>query len=234
MQGKRLLAAAMLAIGGANVASADVLWSNTGSGIEGIDVFSSEIQSPLLEDGIFAGDPGPYNVTGIRLGYDNTGDLPVSSDVLVSFWDTVNYNIIDSTPIASSQIGTTFRFNFLAQPGAGDTGLLNLPGGPLLFPDSDFGVMVNFVAPNTSTAMAGINHLFKDVPVSVGTSDNFFAYDWDFNGVVDGTEVFQWQSGPFAHANLYMEIQGAAAVPEPGSAMLLAGAGLSLLRRRRA
>jgi hypothetical protein len=233
MRGKCLVAAAIVSMGAANFASADIIWSNTGSGIEGVDVFSSSLQSPLLEDGFFAGDPGPFSVTGIRLGYDNTGLGPVNADVLVSFWDTVNYDVDPATsPIASGQIGSTLRFNFIAQTGAGDTGMLILPN-ELLFGDNSFGVIVNFVAPDTNTPMAELNHLFKDIPVTTGTSDGLFAYDFDLNGTIDGTEVFQWADGPFPNANLFMEIQGAA-VPEPASAMLMPLGGLALLRRRRA
>jgi hypothetical protein len=234
MQGKHLWAAAVVTLGAAQLASADVLWSNTSGNLEAVEVFSSPIQSSLIEDGSFAGDPGPFNVTGIRLGYDNTSLVPVNADVLVSFWDTVNYDVLPLTsPLASGQIGSTFRFNFLAGLGAGDTGLLGLPGGPLLFPDNNFGVMVTFVAPNTNIPLAEINHLFKDIPLTIGSSDGLFGYDFDLSGGITGDEVFQWQDGPFPHANLFMEIEGAA-VPEPGSAMLAALGGLSLLRRRRA
>jgi hypothetical protein len=231
MQAKGLIAAALVSLGGASLASADVLWSNTGSGVEGIDVFSSAIQSPLIEDGFFA-DSGAHNITGIKLGYDNTAITPLNADVLITFFDTVDYSIVDNAPIASGQIGSTLRFNFVAAPGAGETSLLDLTG--LVIPDNNFGVIVNFVSPNTNIPMAQINHLFKDVPMTIGGSDNFFGYDFDLNAVIDGTEVFQWQDGPFAHANLYMEIQGSAAVPEPATAGLAALGGLGLLRRRRA
>jgi hypothetical protein len=228
---KQLWAAAIVTLGATRLASADVLWSNTSGNLEAIDIFSSEIQAPLLEDGILAGE-GPFTLTGIRLGYDNTGLVPVNADVLISFWDTVDYNGPLASPVASGPVGSAHRFNFIASPGAGDTGVLSIPGG-LLFPDNSFGVIVNFVAPDTTTPLSSINHLFKDIPVTVGSSDGLFGYDFNLDGLIVGDEVFQWQDGPFPHANLFMEIQGTA-VPEPGSAMLATLGGLILLRRRRA
>ncbi|HEY7090698.1 MAG TPA: hypothetical protein VH518_21555 [Tepidisphaeraceae bacterium] len=219
----------------ADFASADVLFSNRGGGTEGTDVFSSQLNAPTLEDGVFAAPLGPQSITGINIGYDNTGVTPVSMDVLVSFWDTVNYDVVPATSsIVSGQVGPTYRFSVMAAPGANETGLMSLTGGPLLFPDNSFGVVVNFVAPAGNTPLLAINHLFKDVPVATGSSDGLFAFDQDLSGVIDGNEVFTWQDGPFPDANMYLEIQGSAVpVPEPAAAGLAALAGASLLRRRR-
>ncbi len=232
MHRKLVHLAALVALGG-GFASADTLFNNFGSGVTGPDIFSSAIKAPLIEDGKFA-SPGAYNVTGINLGYDNTGDNPVNVDVLVSFWDSVNYApSLLSSPLNGGQIGSTYRFSFSANPGADETGLLIIPGGPLSFPDSDWGVVVNFVNPGTSTPIDGINHLFRDVPVTIGTSDALFAYDYDGNSIIDGTETFTWEGDGYPAGNMVFSIEGSA-VPEPASAMLLSLGGLGLLRRRRA
>src|SRR5262245_20426721 len=217
-------ATGLLTLGaGADIASADVLFSNRGGGVEAVDVFSSQLEAPTLEDGVFAGALGPQSITGINIGYDNTGVTPVSMDVLVSFWDTVNYDVLPATsPVASGKVGPTYRFSVVAAPGANETGLMPLTGGPLLFPDNSFGVIVNFVAPSGNTPLAGINHLFKDIPLTIGSSDGLFAFDADLNGVIDGSEEFTWKDGPFPDANMYLEIQGSPVViPEPASAMLV-------------
>jgi hypothetical protein len=214
------------------VASADVLFSNRGSGVVSADVFSSAINAPLLEDGQFDSS-GPLDVTGVNLGYDNTGNDPVDVDVLISFWDSVNYSpSLSNAVLNENQIGTTYRFSFVANPGADETGLLAIPSGPLTFPDSDWGVIVNFVSPGTSIPMSGINHLFRDVPVTVGTSDRLFAYDYDGDDMIDSTETWTWEGDGYPAGNLFFSVEGSS-VPEPAATMLLTVTGLGLLRRRR-
>jgi hypothetical protein len=226
-------AVGMATAGVASVASADVLFSNRGTGPNSPDVFSSAINAPLVEDGSFTG-PGPFDVSAINIGYDNTGIDPLNVDVLVSFWDTIDYNVSPITnPVNTAQIGGTYRFSILANPGADETGWLTIPDGPLGFLDADWGVMVSFVQTGTDIASPDINHLFRDVPIGVGSSDELFGYDFDNNTIIAGDELFTWQGDGFPPGNLYFEIQGSQAVPEPSAVFVAGMSALTLLRRRR-
>lgn len=233
-------AAFAIASGFSQVAEAAVLFSNRGSGNIATEdgagnIFSSANEAPTLEDVNFV-NPGAYNITGINVGYDNTGAVPVGLDMLVSFWDTVNYT---APVVNASQLGSTYRIPLLAGTGANQTGFLALPGGPLSVPDSSIGVIISFVTTNTNTPISGIGHLFRNVPVTTGSSANEFSFDENLNGVLQGatspsgSEVFTWADDEFPHANMWLEVQGEL-VPEPGSLALIGLGGLALVRCRRA
>ncbi|WP_428937037.1 hypothetical protein [Fontivita pretiosa] len=230
--GKCMLAMVTLAAAG-SIASADVLFDNRGLGIDSPDIFSSDIRAWVLEDGRFP-TSAAHQITAINIGYHNTdpAQRPLAADVLVRFWDTVNYDVIPVTSaVHSGPIGPEYRFSIVAQPGANETGLLLLPGGGVLLADNDWGVMIDFVLPGTSTPLAGINHLFRDVPVTLGSSDALFGCDEDGNGIVSGTELFTWEGGGFPAGNMYLQIHGTA-IPEASAAIGVAVAGIGLAGRR--
>ena len=69
---------------------------------------------------------------GINIGYSNVSNLPQAFDVLVQFYDTVNYGVGSGVPIASTPLGPTYRLPVFGVAGAGETGMLLLPG--VVFP----------------------------------------------------------------------------------------------------
>ncbi|HWP39745.1 MAG TPA: hypothetical protein VNL70_02380 [Tepidisphaeraceae bacterium] len=216
--GRCVLAVVALA-GACSMSGAEVLFDNRGLGIDAPDIFSSDLRAWVLEDGRFAA-PGAHQITGINIGYHNTNPAQqvLAADVLIRFWDTVDYDVIPVTAaVHSGPIGPEYRFSIVAQPGANETGLLALPGGGVFLADNDWGVMIQFVLPGTSTPMPGINHLFRDVPVTLGSSDALFGYDENGNGIVSGNELFTWEGDGFPAGNMYLQINGVS-VPEAGMA----------------
>jgi hypothetical protein len=233
--------------------SADVLFSTRGSGpiTDANHIFVSDpaIPGATLEDANLVGI-GPLSIGSVRLGYYNDSSAPVNLDALVTFFDTVDYNVAANAPIAASQIGSTYRINFTAEPGVilgfpynwGETGLLSLPGGPLSLPDSSIGVMLRFVDANTNVTNATVLPTYHDVvtpPTMIGTSDDLFAADFNGDGLIVGEEVGTWfapddPDTPFYDglppANLYIELNSTA--PEPGSLAFLAISVAGMRRRR--
>src|SRR3974377_1550305 len=112
MSGKLGLIVAALLVS-AQVASADVLWSNRYSGgvaaavaignADGTaaDAAFSNVSAAdtsgaypsVLEDGVFAGGAGAYSISGINIGYNNVGTSTATIDAVVQFYTTVNYNV---------------------------------------------------------------------------------------------------------------------------------------------
>jgi hypothetical protein len=241
------VAAALLSLAGAFSASAGVVFSTRGDGItqEDMDnfvIFISDV--PILgatvEDGTFGGS-APFSVDTIRLGYYNDSAVPISIDALVTFYDTVSFNTSNTGSAVTTPIGSQYRLNFQAAPGKdglgnfltlNETGLMPLTGGALNFPDSTFGIKVEFVNANTNTHNNTVVPIFHNVPLTVGTSNELFFADWDGDGTVSGTDWGSWRDdgAGFPAANLYVELS---VVPEPGTMALLAIGAAAVLQRRR-
>jgi hypothetical protein len=262
---KLLTLVAVSALGACSVASADVLWSSRHTGLDDAGIFlvdPSFLGGGFLEDVTLAGS-GPYSVGGINVGYYNDSSSSVNFDVLVSFWDNVNYDIHDPGIVNTSQVGSAYRFHVSAPAGnasngsfltLGETGLTGLTGGPLAMPDGNFGVSIRFVDTDTLTTNTIIEPIFHGAhltnpldpesplfsSVTVGSSDDRFAADPENDGVFTGN-VYD-QQGNAISGDVFSWGTGALegnmyfelnTVPEPGSLSLLALAGLAALRRRR-
>jgi hypothetical protein len=226
----------------ARAASADVIWSDRGTGPNDPSVFAvdpSFLGGGFLEDGTFGGPAGPHTIGGVNLGYFNGSVSPVGVDVLVNFYDTVDYSVLAPGVINSGPVGGTYRFHFTAAPGTNETGFMNLPS-LLAFPDSTFGMVVRFVNTGTSVTTTGIEPIFFGPGVQIGSSDDDFGADTGNDGSFDGTlldnqqnpiagDVYTWGSGA-ASGNLYFEISS---VPEPALLGLIGLAGLTVLGRRK-
>ena len=241
------IAAALLSFAGALSASAGVVFSTRGSGINQSDmdnfvIFTSTdpILGATVEDGTFGGS-GPFSVDTIRLGYYNDSAVPISIDALVTFYDTVNFSTSNTGSAVSSPIGSQYRLNFLAAPGKdgggnfltlNETGQMSLTGGALSFPDSTFGIKIEFVNANTNTHNNTVVPIFHNVPVTVGSSNELFFADWDGDGTASGTDWGNWRDdgAGFPAANLYVELSN---VPEPGTLAMTAIGAAAVLRRRR-
>lgn len=225
-----------LACLGSSVASADVLFRNTGTGITdplnpalfGGDLFgaSTAHNVAVVEDGTFAVSGGPFVITGIKVGYDNQLANPLPVDLLVQFYDTATYTGSGSLPIPSSPIGPQFRLPVVAVAGAGETGILPIAG--VIVPDNTFAVVTRLVDTATTNDNQNILFLYKDMPVDVGSSNPLFGADLDHNGTILRSETLTWEGGGFPAANLYLEVDGV--VPEPTSAALLSATALSMAR----
>jgi hypothetical protein len=242
-------------VGLTRMASADVLFSTRGTGIDDLQNFSStgDMHTAVLEDAVLAGGSGPFNLTGINIGYYNASNTSTTFDVSVSFWDNVDYTTNAPGTIMTGQIGTTKTFAGLVAPAGGapgnfltfgETGLLSIPGG-INVPDNTVGIIVTFLNPGTQVISQVVEPMFHGPLIDVGSSDHRFGEDnLDSNGFMIGLEppfqiesgdtlggdVNSWGTGLF-YANMYLELQG---VPEPASLSLLALGGLVGLRRRRA
>jgi hypothetical protein len=194
---------------------------------------SSSYLPAVLEDATLVG-AGPYTLTGFDLGYVNNAASIGSFDLLVQFYDTVNYA---ANPSNINPIGGLLRYtiNYTVVNGEADTtGLLSLPS--LLVPDGTLGVSVRAVQVGGNADATNITFLFKDIPLVVGSSNELFSIDDNTtNGVFEGSnEIATWRddNAGFPAANLFARIEGTL-VPEPGTLALLGLGGLTLLRRRR-
>lgn len=205
----------------------------------------------ILDDGTFAsgvvaGAP-PFSIDGINVGFVNNTNLPQTFDVLVQFYDTVNYGVSNSSPVATTPLGQLFRIPVIAAPGglpaqdppgnSGETGLVPLSGTLPVIPDGNFGVTIEFVNTNTTTIDSNILPLFKNVPVTTGSSNNDFAADLNDDGNIVGSEILTFANAPNPGdpaANLYLAVD-ATAVPEPvAMPILLGGTAFAAMRRRKA
>lgn len=224
---RRTLFTAAVALAG--VAQAETLFSNIGDGISPTaPIFSGQLSNRTLEDVTFGStNPQGFTLTALNVGFDNTSPGALSFDVLVDFYDTVDYG---AASVASSLLAGDIRLPVINSiAGANDTMPLALPA--IFVPDNNIGVAVRFVQPNTFTPATEVLPLFKDVPIEVGTSNALFANDANNNNIFAQNERFTWEGGGFPAANMYLQVYGEAVVPEP--TLMSALLPVALLARRR-
>jgi hypothetical protein len=215
--------AACAALSVSIVASADVLYRNTGTGVQDSDVFSADFSFfstgakanvAVVDDGTLGVANAPYSLTSINLGVNNLGETPAAVDVLVQFYDTATYIDPPSSPIATTPIGPQFRFSLTLDAGGGTTGALALSGVTL--PDNTYAVVTQLVNPGTTTNDQNFEFLYKYTPVDVGSSNKLFGADFTTDGTILRNESLQWDPD----ANQFLEIDGVVA-PEPAALSVL-------------
>lgn len=218
------------------VASADVLYRNTGTGVQDSNVFSADFSFlstgnktnvAVVDDGTLGVANAPYSLTSINLGVNNLGNTAAAVDLLVQFYDTATYRPSSTLPIASTPIGPQFRFSLTLNAGGITTGSLALSGVTL--PDNTYAVVTQLVNPGTTTNDQTFEFLYKNSPVDVGSSDKYFGADFTTDGTILRNETLQWTPD----ANQFLEIDGVVA-PEPAALSALVMGGYVLSGRRRA
>jgi hypothetical protein len=252
-----LWAAAMVPFFVVSAASATVIYDNTGSGLTDSSLRAALDTGMLLDDATAATGviPGgaPYQINQVNIGYYNQIDAPETFDILVQFYDNVNYNAASGQPVATTPIGSLFRIPGVTvtaydggddTTGEGETGLISLTGTLPITTTGSFGIEYEFVTPGGNLGVAD-----KDINVlplvmlgspALGSSNLGYAYDYGGTGSLVGDavtgDVFTTFQDPttmdYVHGNFYLAV-GASAVPEPASLSLVAGS-LMLLSRRRA
>lgn len=221
---KRLASLALFAVvAGANAA---LVYSNIAGG-----TFTSGAspRTNMLDDFTLAA--GQENkVTGFNFGFSNTA---TSFDVLVQFWDTVDFGAASGAAVVTGNVGgfiLQYRDLAAGTYTSGMISLTGLPGGGITLNDRDGAVQVAFLNPGTNTLLAnnGGTMLFAGGGVSTGASQDVYWRDTQPDGNFTGEEA-RFFSGPPNLANFYMEIE---AVPEPGT-MIALGLGLAAVAARR-
>lgn len=236
---RKLAALALSILGVSASANADILWDNTFDLTQNPQptpppYFTSSGYLPaVLEDATLVG-PGPYTLTGFEVGYVNTAGSVGSFDLLVQFYDTVNYA---ANPSNIDPIGSLLRYTINYTVVSGDaetTGTLSLPS--LLVPDGTLGFSIRAVEVGGNADKTNILFMYKDVPVYVGSSNELFSIDDNpTNGVFEGgNEIATWRddNAGYPPGNVFARIEGVV-VPEPASIAFLSLGALTLLRRRR-
>lgn len=235
----KLATVALSVLGLAASAQAGILWDNT------FDLtldpqpnpppyFTSSSYLPaVLEDATLVG-AGPYSLTGFEVGYVNTASSTGSFDLLVQFYNTVDYAAIPSN---IGPIGSLLRYTITYTVANGDaetTGTLPLPS--LLVPDGTLGFSIRAVQVGGTEDASNILFMYKDVPLAVGSSDELFSIDDNPTNAIfeGGDEIATWRddNAGYPAGNVFARIDGVV-VPEPASVAMLSLGGLALLCRRR-
>lgn len=198
------------------------------------NVYYSSSAHATLEDATFGVSGGPYDITGLNIGYNNFLEDTTNVDLLVQFFDTATYGGPGASPIPTNPIGSSFRFNIDAIAGAGETGFLPISG--IQMPDNNLAIVAQFVNAGTNTQNGDVYFLYKDAPAIYGSSNNLFGVDLNDNGTITSSENLTFEGGGYPAGNMYMSLQGNLAVqaPEPASMAIVGlGVGATVLRRRK-
>jgi hypothetical protein len=227
----------MLALG-ASKASASIVYDNTGGGLAQSNqgLFDTGITSIYFDDATLS-VAAPAAINQFNLGYTNPTGSADTFDILVQFFNNVNYNAGSGMPVGTDPIGGVLDITGVtaAADSIGQTGLVTVPGN-VLTTTGTVGFEIEFVTPGSTTfgtadEDGSIEPIFNSTPPLVGSSNPDFAYDYMDEGTIVGNDqtgdIFTFGSPA---ANIYAQI---GAVPEPTSFGLLAAGSMFLLSRRK-
>ena len=229
-----LLGAAVLPIiATASKASAVLAYDNTGFANA---LFTSGIASIFFDDATLVTPTNSY-INQFDIGYQNMSANTSNFDLLVQFYNNVNYGAAYQAPVGTNPIGSLIDITGLSVAGSNidETGLRTLTGSLPVENSGTVGFEFEFVKPGT-TAFSEANidsdltPIFRDPPATIGSSNNDFAYDkLNQNNIVGDAangDVYTFADP----GNVYASI---GAVPEPGSMTLLGIGAAALLGRRK-
>jgi len=236
---KLIFCAVILALG-ASTASATIVYDNTGGGLNpstNSGLFDTGITSIYFDDATLS-FAAPITINQFNLGYTNQTGSSDTFDILVQFFNNVNYNAGSGVPVGTNPIGSVVDITGLtAAAGAiAQTGLVSIPGNAVTTTGT-VGFEIEFVTPGSTTfgtadEDSAIQPLFNSTAPLVGSSSPDFAYDYLDQGTIVGNnqtgDIFTF---PPPAANIYAQIGGA--VPEPTSCGLLAVGSAFLLSRQK-
>jgi hypothetical protein len=222
-------------------ASTAVIYDNTGGGLNpgtNPGLFETGTPSIYFDDATASVAP-PFTINQFNLGYTNQTGSSDKFDILVQFFNNVNYNAASGVPVGTNPIGGVLDIKgFTAGAGViAQTGLVTVPGSPVST-NGTVGFELEFVKAGSTTFGTAdedsvIQPVFNSTPPVVGSSNADFAYDYLDQGTIVGDnqtgDIFTF---PPPGGNIYAQITGT--VPEPvGGTLLAAGSVLLLARRRR-
>jgi len=223
----------------ASRASALIVYDNTGGGLNpatNSGLFDTGITSIYFDDATLS-LAAPITINQFNLGYTNQTGSADTFDILVQFFNNVNYKAGSGVPVGTDPIGSLLSIKALtaAAGSIAQTGLVSVPGNAVTTTGT-VGFEIEFVKPGSTTfgtadEDSAIQPLFNSMPPLVGSSNADFAYDYLNQGTIVGDDktgdIFTF---PSPGANIYAQI---GAVPEPSSCGLLAAGSVFLLARRK-
>lgn len=221
----------------ASGASGAIVYDNTGFANA---LFTTGVPSIYFDDATAAAT-APFAINQVDLGYDNTTGSSTTFDLLVQFYNTVNYGAASGVPVGTNPIGSLIDIKNItvAANTIGETGMISLVGPSLpISTTGTVGYEFEYVKPGTtafseSNINSALQPIFRDGPPVVGSSSDDYAYDYLGQSTIVGDaatgDVFAY-SNP--SANVYAAF-GATAVPEPGSLSLIAASAITLIGRRK-
>jgi hypothetical protein len=148
-------------------------------------------------------------------------------DVTLQFYDTVANNG-PGMPANTGPLGGLVRIQFQNIPpntGTGGAGYvlgapITLPVGAIHVPDDNFGVLEMCTQANGTTPHPTIVVGWNGTqPQAAGASADFFLYDNNGDGIIDGTETY-WFGGPPFYSNLYLSVEADVTVSTTGACCL--------------
>ena len=158
-----------------------IVYDSTGS-VD--DEFVTSIRSIYFDDATTV-TSAPYQINQFNIGYENFSFSDTSFDLLVQFYNNVDYGAAYGTPIGTNPIGGLIDITGLnvAAGALGQTGLISLSGNLPVATSSTIGYEFEFVKPGaTSFSESSINSsllpIFRHAAPVVGSNNPYFAYDF--------------------------------------------------------